>query len=461
MIVLFLLSLVLAFAICTQKEEDYLQFFEAVGEVPSEAGDEVKVFLNELIQEVENRNMILESQLKTTSSRRIIFGFEDKLNEYETKIAELNNSLGFAKREAKGLKHANERLESENMDLRKNVERLSITLSDLSDRNKEELSEALKSQEAAFHKRMTDVTRRLSEAELEADRLRTKLAGYKQKNKALKEENLSQNRALSDISENYVDKEQHERDRKERQQLQQRVLEMENNYALEVSETRSLKQTLTRKEKELRKFEKRDKDYRKKIEELRQRNSQQPIPNVDSHNLIKSNLTNPIRNYSNNRKVKAYGLDSYPNRDQLSNSDFDSDSRASPRKRHDFSQMNANIEKLNKNMEVFRVKKNDENEEHERIVERLMDDIKMLKKKNNGGESHYKQSRTSRFKSQNISGERGVGEKMIKKNLELEKKVKELSSENTYLTNSILKNTSSHRSQIEILYSVVSSYIDN
>ena len=464
-IVLVIISLVLAFAICTQKEEEYIQYFEAVGDMPEDSGDEIKLFLNILIQEVENRNMILDSQLKASSSRKIIFGFEDKINEYEDRIVDLTNKLSFANREVKRLKHSNERLEFENADMKHTIERLSVSLSDLTDRHKKELKNELELQEKAFQKRIKELTRQLGDAELENDRTMAKLEKVRQKKKALKEENLSQNKALSDISENYIDKEQHERNMRERLELQKRYLEMENNYALEVSETKSLKRTLSKQEKELLKYKRKDKEYKKKIDELRQKNSQMTHANTNSNNLIKSNFTTPNRGFSNNNgRYKAYGLDTNPLNDDYSHSDFDFDSRASPRKQPNFDHMNENIEKLKQKMEMFKEKKSSENREHEKIIKQLMEDIKILKKKGSGGESYYDRSRTSRFKSRDISGGgrgKGMSEDLIQKVMGMEKKIKELTSENKYLHQSIVKNLSSYKFQTDILYSTIKSYINN
>ena len=63
-LILLLVSLSLAYTICTQKEDDYIVYFEAVAGLSEEHSNEVKLFLNVLIKEVESRGMIVDEGQK-------------------------------------------------------------------------------------------------------------------------------------------------------------------------------------------------------------------------------------------------------------------------------------------------------------------------------------------------------------------------------------------------------------
>ena len=454
-LILMIICLIFAYKISTQKEEDYIDYFQAVADMKSDGGNEVKVFLNELIQEVEAQNMIKENQSQVTSSRRIIFGFENQINEYEGRIIELTDNLSNAKRELAQYKEINDKLYKENSNLKKRVESLTVELTQMSDKSKKNLESKFIAKEMNYQKEIKTLQQKMQELMLEKDQIHNKLIKVKQKKKALKEENMSQNKALSDISENYIDREELAKHRKEKEEYQRKLLALENDYALEVSETKSLKSAIKKKDKELKDLKQKDKDYHKKINELRER--------VDSQaqgNLIKSNLTNPV-NRGRHAQIDLLG-------DDVSDlSDYELPGRGL-RKDRSFDNVNMNIEKLNRNLDQLRMAKNIENNELSQMVSKLQDEIKHLKKKmstSRTNESNFVTNRTtSRLKSRDLSAIRKnpeMSDELVQKIIGMEKKIKTLTNENKYLHQSIFKNLSSYKYQADILFTTITSYVNS
>lgn len=462
-VVLLIVSLSLAFTICTQREEDYIRYFEAVGNLSEDHADEVKLFLNVLIKEVENRGMIVDEGQKVSSSRKIIFGFEDKINEYEDKIIELTNGLSAANREVKQLSTANKTLTKRNKELKNEVEHLKVAISKVSDKNTREKEEEFKNREANFKKEIKNLRKKIEDGELEKEALQNKLHKVKLKKRALKEENLSHTKALSDISENYIDKDVHDKQLKEKMKMEQKLLEMENNYVLEISETKSLKSTISKQEREIKQYQKKDKEYNERLNTLRTQ-TRNPDSNIFStNNLIKSNFTNPVKN----RRERNHTLDpSGLLKDDYSGSDFDFDSRPGFRNQpQNINKIHDNIEQLNKKLEQLKVSKNVENRELEKTVKQLMEEIKQLKRKGNQKDSHFVTNKThSRLKSRDLSAIRKnpeMSDELVQKIIGMEKKIKELKNENTYLHQSIVKNLSGYKYQMDVLYSTIRGYVNN
>ena len=454
-LLLMIISLTLAYKISTQKEEDYIDYFQAAAEMESDSGVEVKSFLNAVIQIVEGKNMVKDSQSQVTSSRRIIYGFENQISEYENKIIILTDNLSNTNRELAQHKEVNDKLYKENSILKKRVEELTIQLTQLSDKNKKDLGDKFKTKELTYQKEIKDLKRKLQDLTLEKDQIQTKLIKTKQKKKILKEENLSQNKALSDISDNYIDKEELDRHKKEKDEMQMKLLELENNYVLEVSETKSLKSAIKKKEVELKMLKQRDKDYLKKINELRDRVDSQ----AQGNNLMKSNLTNP--HLKGRNQLDLIGDDA------SDLSDFDLPGRGIKRDKS-FDNINFNIEKLNKNLDQLRAAKKIENEELSQTIFQLRDEIKHLKKKINKpkpDDSNFVTNRTtSRLKSRDLSAIRKnpeMSDELVQKIIGMEKKIKTLTNENKYLHQSIFKNLSSYKYQADILFTTLTSYVNS
>lgn len=463
-VIVMIVTSVFAYAICSQSEERYIQYFEVVNTLNEEDAEEVRMFLNNLVQDVEARNLSIGSLRRVSSSRRVIFGFENKLSEYEVKMNELNMVLTACNRELKRYKEKNETLVRENDKMKKDIHELTDSLSQINEKYEDRIKNIVNEKEAIYTREIKDLRRKLEDAEIENTQLKEKVEVLTSKKKVFKDENRAHRKTLSVISDNYVDKDTYNKKMQEKAELERKLMEMENNYAVEISETKSLKDQLekTKNEKKII-MEQKDKEYEAKLNEIRKQVQEQD--NVfNNTKLNKSALTNML-NYNLSRHGHTWDrltdmLDNDFTRGNLHNSDFDSKKDPSQAKLE--GEFIDRLEKLQNKFEELKALSSSENEGLKNKIKQMSDEIYKLKS-SRISESNFATTRTySRLKSRDISAMKkntDISEEFVQKMVDMEKKIKSLTNENKYLHQSIIKNLGAYKTQTGILYTVIANYV--
>lgn len=466
-VVIMILTAAFAYAICSQSEERYIQYFESINSLGDDDAEEVRMFLNNLVHDVETKNLSMGSMHKVSSSRRVIFGFENKLTEYEVKIQELNSVLVSANRELKRGKEKTESLIKDNDRMKVEIRILTKNLSEMNEKYAEQLKAIVSEKEMTFAREMKDMRRRLEDAEAENSRMKDKIDQVRQKKDVIKQENKSHRKTLSVLSDNYVDKEAYDKKTKEKLELERKLMELENNYAVEISETKSLKDQLEKTKNDKKKImEEKDKEYERKLNEIRMQYQAEQDNVFNNIKLNKSAMTNNQLDKMAGQKVHDWDrltniLDNDFNRNNFNNSDFDFKTK-DPIQASMENEFIDRVERLQNKFEELKALSSSENDGLREKIKQMSDEIYRLKT-SRISESNFVTTRTySRLRSQNQSGLKknsDISEEFVSKVVDLEKKVKTLTNENKYLHQSIIKNLGAYKTQTDIFYSVIKSYV--
>ena len=467
-VIIMIVTAVFGYAICGQSEDRYIQYFELVNSLREDDAEEVRMFLNNLVHDVESRNMTIDSMAKVSSSRRVIFGFENKIGEYEIKINELNAILNASNRELKRYKERNQTLVTENVKLKEEVQILTKDLSVVNEKYTESMNAIISGKEEQHTREIKELERKLEDTKIENAELKEKVEHLKQKKNVFKEENRTHKKTLSVISDNYVDKETYDKKLQEKLELEKKVMELENNYAVEISETKSLKSQLEKtKNEKKRVLEEKDREYEMKLNELRKQQQVQQ-DNIFHNKLNKSSVTEDPSNDLAKQRAQGWDrltdiLDNDFGNNYVTNSDFNFKTRNQSNNQME-SEFIDRMEKLQTKFEELKALSSSENEGLKLKIKQMNEELLKMKQ-SKITESNFGTSRTiSRLKSRDISSMKKnpeISEEFVQKMVDMEKKVKHLTNENKYLHQSIIKNLGAYKAQTDVLYTVIKNYIGN
>lgn len=451
-----LVQSVISYIILNQDESNYMKFFEQVTQMESLQADKVTEFLHLALAEVEKANPEVHSK-KIISQRRLSLSkFEKKFAEYEEDIVRLKMNLNESRNETDKQKLRNQQLVSENRQLRNELQVLTTALSEATEKVTQKLGLEFKQREEELLKDLEKMQKRFDEQSFELRTHREKLLHIKEKKKKLKEENTSNRERLKSVKQNFVPKDEYERKVQEGLDLERKLMQLENSLIADTSETRSIQmrnQRLKSEKKQLAdKFEKEVSELEMKLEETTSRLDEYER-NSDNRSYTTSvNGRDKLKQPKLDWKAKS-GIDNFAT--NLEGSDFSEGNMLK-------AEMNGKYESMLRQFEELKMLSSTENKQLRDKVLEMNSEMQKLKRENRAGSQLLQRSKSiveqrstvsDLRKNQEVSGE------LLNKICDLEKREKQVKIENKYLHESIIRNLAAYKSQLDVLYTVLGSYM--
>lgn len=436
-----LVQMVVVYVVLTQCEDEYLYIFEVIAQLKNDHQEIMKEFLTHVMQLVDNRSLQHSIVMPASSIQE----FEDKFIEYDDKIQTLSIRLDERDEKVDKLLNKLVALRLTNKSLNIEVERLTETVKNLGDHNEGQIAIESENITKMYENKLKTLREKVEDLESVKSNLEKQLQVTEQYSQSLEIESKAINKKMMD----FVPKDIYQTLRSEKEDLETRIIDLENSRLADSSALESLKHSVEnlRSEHKL-KVIKIEEHYKEKILALEQQlENIQNKGNYESHrtrNTLKQNdfLTNTTASdlgisYGGFLKMKQSSCEI--SKIQNGANDF----------------MINSIENLEQRLIELREQNSKDSEYWRRKVKNLRSELASFKKINKSETVKSWRESSAPKKKQDLS------EEIIAKMLNLEKDNKRLLFENQTLQTRLINYNRKMSEQMVTLQSCVASYFLN
>lgn len=465
--IIFLIKMSIIYIIRTQEgDEELMSFFGIVNELNSKNKGLLKDWFIEIINFV-NKPELEESFVEqSTYNNPSIQEFEGKLNEYELTITNLQDRVSDLQNKQEKKDKVIEDITKRNEFLEEEIMKQEILLRSIGNNQTNQFENKIEELTNNFDKRIKLLNEKLTESESYRKMQESQLRNLMEENKQIEKEKRIQIKSLKQLPVSHISRDVYEKLRNEKNEIEQRLLELETTLATEISEKDSLQflnnKLKTDHQKALNKqqteFEETISDLKAKIVDLqKQSNKRQRTATMNS----------------TQNSAKQDGIDtmtSSQQQNQFLESTFgqftsDLNSIDDPRDNNYATnfQVLERFDMLQERFEELREKSKKENESLKYKIKTLTEELMSVKSKNNNLSTNRSNAYASLkdLGSQELAYSKRksrISEELMDKIMLIEKENKKLKFTNNMLQERLIKNTGRFNEQLDILHSVITAY---
>ena len=462
-----LIEIIIVYIISTQHEEEFLSLFEIVGGLNSVHSDLVKDFFMEIIGVVNKPNLqesLIEQPIANNAS---IQEFEGKLNEYEVTITNLQTQLSESKKNNDKKNKMIEELKNQNTLLENELQKQEILLNSMNKDTTNELEEQIESLTANYNKRIQNINNKLTASNSYKDMLERQLKQLIEENKKIEKETSIKIKSLRTLPVSHVSKEVYESLRNEKNELERRLMDLENSFATELSDKDHLKDQINKLKRELEsRLTEQKKTFDGVISDLNDKlvDKQKKLETALSQrtNIQSSTLQKSAKydEYDTSNTDQAFLMSTF----KFQNSEFNANDLNNKPPCITNSEVIERFDVLQRKFEEMRLNSKKENEELKIKIKSLTEELMSAKSKNNSLHTNRSNAYTSMrdlgSREMNKSKKKSlISEELVDKMMGIEKENRKLKFTNSMLQEKLIKNTGRFNEQLDILQSVVSAYV--